>query len=177
MRYEHRLDQWHEAVCHINPCGRTIPWNAPVPLCREHALEVAREYADVVRALEQQEADQHDQARDEKRPIEIRKPGRDVVYYVRIADYIKIGYTRRLQQRIRQLRAGFEDLLAIEDGDRTLEAERHHQFRADRLDVRRENFRPSGALLAHIEALGGRATLPDWAKRPDTTKLTLGQVR
>lgn len=171
MRYEHRIDHDGRAICSVLPCRETIPWNAPAPVCRAHGIEIAKEYADVLRSLENQKRKAYFTGVESRKPAEMRLAGREVVYYVRIGSYIKIGYTRRLQQRIRQLRADFEDLLAVEDGNRDLESERHHQFRSDRLDMRRENFQPSPALMAHIEDMGGRDSLPDWARRPDTGRI------
>lgn len=77
---------------------------------------------------------------------------RSVVYYVRLGDYVKIGYTIHLPERIGQFRQGRDVLLAVEPGWRETEAERHKQFAAERVS-RREDFNPSRRLLAHIDVV------------------------
>lgn len=77
---------------------------------------------------------------------------RSVVYYVRIHDHIKIGYTTLLKERVGQLRVGRDALLAVEPGWREREAERHTQFAEERIG-KREDFNPSRRLLTFIDAL------------------------
>jgi hypothetical protein len=79
-----------------------------------------------------------------------RERARSVVYYVRLGDHVKIGYTTCLTARTSQLRVDRDMVLAVEPGWRELEAERHAQF-ADERQGRREDFNPSRRLLAHIE--------------------------
>lgn len=76
---------------------------------------------------------------------------RSVVYYVRLADHVKIGYTTNLRERVSQLRVGREALLAVEPGWREVEAQRHAMFAAER-QGKREDFNPSRRLLLHIDA-------------------------
>ena len=75
---------------------------------------------------------------------------RSVVYYVRLADHVKIGYTTHLRGRLGGLRTDATALLAAEPGWREVEAQRHAEF-ADERQGRRENFNPSRRLLAHID--------------------------
>lgn len=72
-----------------------------------------------------------------------------VVYYVRIHDRVKIGYTGNLKQRLSGLRVDPDALLATEPGGREQEAIRHAQF-ADERYGKREDFNPSRRLLEHI---------------------------
>jgi len=74
-----------------------------------------------------------------------------VVYYLRVGDLIKIGHTRRIDQRLKAYPPDAV-LLATEPGTEELETQRHDQF-AEFLGARCEWFRPGLALLAHIEAL------------------------
>jgi hypothetical protein len=74
------------------------------------------------------------------------------VYYVRIHDHVKIGYSINMRQRLGALRVNDDALLATEPGGREVEAMRHQQFAAERVG-RREDFNPSRRLLAHIEAV------------------------
>lgn len=170
MRFYHRRDQYGEPTCHVYGCTARIRETSPVPVCEPHGIEIARVFQvhlDIERA---HEARRHQSARESKKPPEKRRDGREVVYYVRIGDCIKIGYTRRLRRRMSSLRVTTDHLLAIEDGGRELEAQRHREFVGDRLG-RMENFRPSEALLEHIERLGGRDSLPKWAQLPDTNTI------
>lgn len=78
-----------------------------------------------------------------------------IVYYLRLPDgNIKIGTSRRPLERLATHRreSGAHEVLAVEFGGFELERERHQQFSADRV-YRREHFRPSDALMAHIQTL------------------------
>lgn len=77
---------------------------------------------------------------------------RSVVYYVRLGDRVKIGYTIHLRERVSQFRVERDALLAVEPGWREKEAERHAQFAAER-QGRRGEFNPSRRLLAHIDVV------------------------
>lgn len=77
---------------------------------------------------------------------------RSVVYYVRVNDYVKIGYTIHLRERVNSLRINQDAVLAVEPGWRETEAQRHAQF-ADERQGRRENFNPSRRLMAHIDVV------------------------
>lgn len=77
---------------------------------------------------------------------------RSQVYYIRIHDHVKIGYTVNLRQRLIQLRVDDDAVLATEPGGRELERQRHREFAAERVS-RREDFNPSRRLLAHIESV------------------------
>lgn len=98
----------------------------------------------IVKAAEEHEADRADWQRN-----------RSVVYYVRLGDHVKIGYTINLGARINGLRVDRDALLAVEPGWREVEDQRHEMFAAER-QGRRENFNPSRRLLLHIEAVRAR---------------------
>lgn len=72
-----------------------------------------------------------------------------VVYYMRVGDRVKIGYTSNLKSRVAQVMP--EEVLATEPGGRLMEGVRHRQF-AD-LRVAREWFRLEGRLDQHIARL------------------------
>lgn len=99
-------------------------------------------------------------ARDRMPDVEARRryqadqAAKAVVYYVRLpGDRIKIGTTADLTGRMSGLRVDLEDVLATEPGGQPLEYLRHKQFAADRIHPRREDFRPSDALMSHIAML------------------------
>lgn len=75
-----------------------------------------------------------------------------VVYYVRIGDHVKIGFTVNMKQRLNGLRVDVDAVLATEPGGRELEKQRHREFANERVS-KRENFNPSRRLLAHIDSI------------------------
>ena len=144
---------------------------AMIPLCWRHGYEVALRYKHKIKAeLDHEAAIQAARDADREQAEGGNPTGTPLVYYAQIGDYIKIGYSTRLRQRLRTLRA--DHLLAVEPGGLDLERERHAQFRAERIDLRRENFRPSPELLDHIETLRRERRLPHWAILPRTTVVT-----
>jgi hypothetical protein len=71
------------------------------------------------------------------------------VYYMRLGNRCKIGWTSNLRRRLKAVQP--EELLATEPGGVVTEAERHEQFAA--LRVVGEWFRYEGSLVDHVEAL------------------------
>lgn len=104
----------------------------------EKAIEAGR------KAYEEDQAD-----RPEPVPEPLEMPQLSNVYYMRLGNRVKIGFTTRLKQRLAELNA--EELLATEPGDRRLEHKRHEQFRD--LRTTGEWFRLEGALIRHIDEL------------------------
>lgn len=158
----------YPGVC-IYTSPTTICENRPfadTPLCEHHLrkiIQMGAEGGGIAEALFgepsraiQDYLDQTDPARIERvearrrELIEAAAPG-SVVYYVRLGDHVKIGYTVNLRQRMGDLRADMADVLAVEPGGRELESQRHREWARHRLG-RRENFVPVPALLEHIKA-------------------------
>ena len=84
----------------------------------------------------------------------------DVVYYVRQRERIKIGTSANPRGRLAALH--FDEVLAFERGDRSLEQRRHAQFAAHRFP-RTEWFAVHPELLAHIGELTAGVDDP-WAR-------------
>lgn len=80
--------------------------------------------------------------------VQVRVDG-TVVYYMRIGNRIKIGYSNNLAKRLAAINP--EELMAFEFGDNTLEYTRHLQFRD--LRTHGEWFRHEHPLAAHIKEL------------------------
>lgn len=75
------------------------------------------------------------------------------VYYLMLSPItVKIGTTRDLPNRIKQLRSEPQYIMAIEPGDQKTERQRHLQFAAERIS-KREDFTLSERLKAHIDLL------------------------
>ena len=137
------------------PCTQFGLPDAPFPICMSHAAEVLRflntateQAADAaIRAAREIEVEEAWE------PPTIPRPGRghNVVYYVRIGQYIKIGHSTNLALRLRFYPPDAK-LLAIEPGDRILEGQRLAQFK-HLLRARDEWFAPSVDLLQHIKRL------------------------
>ena len=132
--------------------SKSLP-EAPFPICVKHASQVLHYLNSympsnvedrmliAVRAVENQRAQQAE------RKAFTPKTGQ--VYYVHVGEYIKIGYSDNLPNRIRAYPPGSK-LLAVEPGDLTLEYQRHRQFEEYRA-ARNEWYRPAPELLAHID--------------------------
>lgn len=76
-------------------------------------------------------------------------PRPEFVYYMRIGNRIKIGWTTNLTERLKAINP--EELVATEEGGRKLEKRRHRQF-AD-LHTHGEWFRMEEPLISHIVQL------------------------
>lgn len=150
----HSRPEWSD--CCWPGCMRLAEGGGP-PLCQKHINDVIEDHerekirwtAEAIaegRRESEQRAAIH--AAERARIGE----GQSQVYYVRIGDRVKIGYSINLKQRLNALRVPESALLATEPGGRQLERERHLQFAAERVG-RREDFNPSRRLLAHIEAI------------------------
>lgn len=169
------------ALCLVAGCRAGVPADAPLPLC-EHHLALAGEWhqrhdgvSDVLPApcrlcgsrvgirypsawvcgvCEWPHGDLVDH--------ELPPPRVDVVYYLRVADRVKIGTSANPRRRLSAL--WHDELLAFERGDRRVEAHRHAQFADERFE-RTEWFRLTEPLRAHIDAIRGGADPWDrWAR-------------
>jgi hypothetical protein len=161
---------WEDADCKAYGCDREAnPAIEALPLCHHHALQIATLYEAIVVANYLERTEEQAEHKVEVKAAKRGNREPSVVYYARIGDYIKIGYTTRLRDRLNTLRV--DGLLAIEPGNADLERARHHQFSLDRIDLRRENFRPSPALESHIAFLREHHPLPHWATRPRTSRI------
>jgi len=156
--------------CAIDSCPLTAEPGAPLALCAAHLLEahdwVARE-AGVTDLLPTPCiacgsrlgvrypsgwlcAVCEWRVGDLAEPVDAAHLRVDVVYYLRFRDQIKIGTSANPRQRLASLR--FDELLAFEPGDRSVEQRRHAQFAEHRL-ARSEWFAVNDALAAHIAVL------------------------
>lgn len=78
-------------------------------------------------------------------------PG-EYVYYMEMRDTIKIGFSTNPEQRRKQLVA--DRILAVEPGSLHLEAVRHRQFSAYRIEsLGYERYRSEPPLLDHIQTV------------------------
>jgi hypothetical protein len=106
---------------------------------------------DVARAVMRTFIDYH--ARIERKAEEKRQGA--VVYYMRLGDMVKIGWTTNLATRKAKINP--QEILATEPGDATVERERHKQF-AD-LRVHGEWFRLESPLTKWISEVKARSTI------------------
>lgn len=80
-------------------------------------------------------------------------PRGSVVYYMRIGNRVKIGFSTNLSERLKTFTP--EELLAVEPGDIALERSRQARFNA--LWTHAEWFRYEGELVEWVEELQRRA--------------------
>lgn len=148
------------------------------PLCRAHAAVVWRLFElhepathhDLIR--EQYKASQQERVEESERiRLDSKRPG--FIYYVQIADRIKIGFTSSIEDRMKAY-PPHSVLLASHPGTLELERTMHSQFRLLLADGR-EWFRPGEKLLEHIEDVKKRFPKEDapyerpkldWGKAP-----------
>lgn len=134
-------------------CDKPSLPEAPFPICVKHASEILRylnscmpsSYEDRV-ILAARDFDFHHAV-----PRPSATAGTEVVYYLRVSDKVKIGYTSDLRQRMHSYPPDSE-LLAVEPGDKNLERQRHVEFTAH-LKIGREWFHPVPEILAHAASL------------------------
>lgn len=169
------MTTWRGSDCMVPHCDRWASLDIRIlPICYEHGYEISQSYRlrlqhDIkMQHMKDQEATVQRVERIEKQ-VGNRTGG--VVYYAQIGDYIKIGFSTRLRNRLRTLRV--DRLLACEPGGPEIERQRHKEFASDRIDLRRENFRPSDRLTAHIKATLEEHELPVWATLPRTSEITI----
>lgn len=124
----------------------------------EHASDEAKAHARAESFLEYAEArDAKDAARRvreamtdaQRREAHMTKPG--TIYYLRVGDLVKIGYTTSLDARMRQYPPN-ATLLAQHPGTRETEREMHNKFAA-KLDRGREWFKSCAEIDEHIAAV------------------------
>lgn len=162
------LRQCRWPACHVEPIEREIP------LCERHFQYIGERFMQERSILggsfvrearpspEEREAEW--QAREDERARLLEE--QSVVYYVRIGDRVKIGFSANLRQRLIALRLDDSAILATEPGGRMLETQRHREFAEERVG-RREDFNPSRRLLAHIKSVReqhGRPTITTYPK-------------
>lgn len=131
--------------------GPSAP-DVPFPICPHHALRLYKrmhqtivEFGDEMHSRALSRAPEFDTKRRQQLKAQ------SVVYYVRIGDRVKIGFTTNIKQRLSGLRIYDADhVLATEPGGRDLERRRHQEFADERVSPRHEDFNPSRKLLAHI---------------------------
>jgi hypothetical protein len=149
-------------------CGKQVPAGLALPICLSHAATAweycqgrisrsrldNREVEDTARAVGFVEefaaaravvAEEH--AALEADP-DIDDPD-SVVYYLRFADRVKIGFSRNLGRRL--LAIPHDELLAVEPGGPVVEDRRHQQFAKHRLVG--EWFQLCDELRSHIDAV------------------------
>ena len=144
-------------------CNAEVAQDAPVSLCTQHLREAwsyCQAKLDMASdaqwySARQSVVDTVPRLRDQRIVDRVRK-ARSVVYYALAGNYIKIGTTIHLDQRMKDLGA---NLIAVEPGDAEMERDRHRQFRT-LLASGREYFFPGHELIAHVAALVERYTQP-----------------
>lgn len=139
---------------------------APYPICPKHAAKLflflrSRMSVDDASRVE---ATLDAMARDRGARLNrrrYRETHDEVVYYVRVGEYIKIGFTGNLRERMKAYMTG--TLLACEPGGRAVERLRLQQFWQDRAPHGYEWFHPSSSLTDHIDAVRAKHSQPDVA--------------
>ncbi|MDI3330691.1 MAG: GIY-YIG nuclease family protein [Micrococcus sp.] len=156
--------------CGIKDCME--PQDGPLPLCEIHGWDVWHIYqertvngdgplaairrrrnweAEQAKMLQQKLAESDSSWERHLAERQARNTAPGTIYYLRMGDRIKIGFTRDLQQRLAAYPPHTE-VLATHPGTFQLEAEMHQKFKAHRAE-RREWFHPHAEIDAHIETV------------------------
>lgn len=135
-------------------------------LCDVHAVDVAiavvqeqRDHNRMWEFFKQQSTEQAvrvaemraEEERYEAEKAALRQDREGFVYYLRVGERIKVGYSVDVKRRMRAYPPGSE-LLAVEPGDKKLEHKRHRQFAASLVDGR-EWFSPTADLMELIDEI------------------------
>ena len=147
MCQKHMYRTFREAIY-----GETLPTDVWVELAKdtEHMMTIR----ETVSRFEINHALRSDKQEREAAERRRREEAASVVYYCALmGGRVKIGTTTHLARRMRELRVRDEDVLALEQGGRLVELERHHQFAHLRIG-KTEEFRRSDDLLEHIARTG-----------------------
>jgi hypothetical protein len=139
-------------------CGQPAMRGISFPICEGHAVAAYRAVSKIVGDLSD-DARFRETVSMESEPARRMRESREgfdrtqYVYYVRLGQKIKIGYTGNLRNRLNAYGPGRE-LLALEYGGLELEKQRHQQFREYRATgAGREWFSQAEELLDHIRQL------------------------
>lgn len=144
------------AFCVFGGCRERASYHQ-MPICREHAAqawltfdeEEPEQYKRLIRGETAEVAAEIRAAKAKKQEAKRLSAHRaGTIYYLRIADRVKIGFTTDLYQRMGQYPPNSE-ILATHPGTPTLERETHKRF-AMHLADGREWFHPHAALDKHI---------------------------
>lgn len=153
MSYGPAKEPWHvEPICTAPDCQANAAPDCPAPLCKDHARHVfAWVLAEAQAISATPEAPQRQGKTTPEGPRWSELPGH--VYFVRIGDHIKIGWTSNLKHRFSSLQP--DQILATQEGTTADEKELHQRF--DHLLAKgREYFHPGPQLLDHIALLRAR---------------------
>lgn len=140
----------YETFCCIPGCMGDPHPASPHPVCASHVREM---YDFGVSLVDDRWTEVLAEAVEATRPEKVVKPRGDIagwVYFVRIGDHIKIGFSTYLKARFKDLRP--DEVLAVIPG--TVQDERRcHAAFAHLLERGREYFRPAPELLSFIDGL------------------------
>lgn len=148
--------------------------NAPFPICVSHAAKVLtflrNSVYDVTNGDTSTESIASYLRMDGSKPrVKKLPPAQNVVYYVSVQDWIKIGTTTCLEYRIRAYPPESK-ILAVEPGDAKVERQRHDEFN-EYIVAGREWFSRGERLMQHIERLqankvSAKPGLRPWLQTP-----------
>ena len=117
-------------ICTWFDCERLSDTELDVPLCMIHACAAHHDYVRVTadaQTAEQTALERSIEKVESGVPLDPNDPTPGWIYYIQIDDVIKIGYAKRISQRMRAFPPN-ATLLAAEPGTKKLEHVRHSLF-------------------------------------------------
>lgn len=150
-------------------CMKEVPKDFPVNLCVKHLVRAGQFYEEMKLFLHastrrKAPAQEITELTKESGPSEAAEPHPGLVYYLRFADRIKIGYSADIYNRLNNV--PWESVLALEPGTFQLEAKRHQKFQAFQVTNKREWFTDNPEMQEHIREV--RARFPHLARLADS---------
>lgn len=143
--------------CTAPGCVNKVEYQALWPLCITHAVPIyeamltaERNSLELARSLPSPSRTDRDNAQDAN-DEKMQAGAEGFIYYLLVADRVKIGFSIDIRQRMRAYPPGSE-LLAVEPGSMELEKQRHREFAHVRRSGR-EWFMPCPEIDAHVVAL------------------------
>lgn len=149
------IKQFRESIismdrCYWDGCDEFL-WDRTIPLCRHHAVKVwayvDHREAKGVHMIARQEQLEETKRHEEAVAAVHTTPG--WVYYLRVGELIKIGFTLDIDRRLAEYPPNVE-LLAVHAGTWELEQSIHKRFDLDRVHGR-EWYQESEAMRAHLQ--------------------------
>lgn len=137
-----------ERPCPIGSCSDEVPEGHLV--CRSHAIYIWRKVQLSIpsKYADESVAQREDRLWQERARLERDRQHPGWIYYLRLDEKIKIGWTSDLNQRIKAYPPHAE-VLASHPGTRADERDLHRSFKPFRV-AGREWYSPGGELMSHI---------------------------
>ena len=145
------LDDVLSDECCVPSCeAPAIPEDAPFPVCVRHYSQIVRHFYGAARSVGGSMSDERGQSVIPREAyVESQAPRKNLVYFIKFSDRVKVGTTSNLHQRLESL--PYDEVLAVIPGGRQVEAVWHARF--EPYHVTGEWFRADPFVMREIAKL------------------------